>query len=105
MNDEIGPHSGTPYRLPQPIPPRQLSGRYHMGLCVRGALKNWTKRDYRNAMKWMTQDGSRFLSPEGVKEALLDELSQGHEFIPYGECDNWDWKSGCLGHAIESNGA
>jgi hypothetical protein len=35
-----------------------------------------------------------------VENALLEELSQGHENMPMGDCDNFDDKKGCLGHKI-----
>jgi hypothetical protein len=34
-------------------------------------------------------------------DKLMDELAQGHEAIPFSECDNWDWKTGCKGHECE----
>lgn len=68
----------------------------HMGLSVRGALTNWKLRDFRGMFK--AEDG-RTMTPQEAKATLLDELSQGHEVIPYGKCDNWDWKKGCQGHS------
>lgn len=66
-----------------------------MGLSVRGALLNWSDQDLVAMLK--REDGSK-LTPREAKERLLDQLAQGHEKIPMGECDNWDWKEGCLGH-------
>ena len=43
------------------------------------------------------RDG-RSMSPDEARDALFDELSKGHDFIPLGECDNFDYKSGCQGH-------
>lgn len=71
----------------------------HVGLSVRGALR-WGKREFRDALKWMRKDGGTpFGNVEELREALMDELAQGHEVIPCGPCDNWDWKTGCKGHA------
>ena len=70
----------------------------HMGLSVRGALR-WGKREMKSALKWMTTDGKRFGSIEELREALMDQIAQGHEVLPYGEpCENWDWKEGCQCH-------
>jgi len=28
----------------------------------------------------------------------MDLLSEGKEVIPIGQCDDWDYKTGCRGH-------
>jgi hypothetical protein len=68
---------------------------YHMYLNVRGALL-WPK----SKLKGMLVDKTtgRYLTPDEARNALMDELSKGHEVIPIGECDNFDFKRGCLGH-------
>ena len=43
------------------------------------------------------EDG-RPMTVEETKAVLLDELEQGHTVIPYGDCDNFDYKTGCMGH-------
>lgn len=69
----------------------------HVSQSVRGALR-WSPREFRAATEWITKsDGSRF-TPEGLREALMDELAQGHEFLPMGECEGFDPKTGCPGH-------
>lgn len=70
----------------------------HMGISVRGALK-WSKAELRKALLWMKKDGGKpFASVAELRQALEAELAQGHEVIPYGNCDNWDFKDGCQGH-------
>jgi hypothetical protein len=32
--------------------------------------------------------------------ALCDELVKGRRVLPCGECDNFDFQKGCLGHQI-----
>jgi hypothetical protein len=72
----------------------------HICQSVTGPLRNWTKREWKAATKWMLKpDGSQF-TPDGLKDAFLRELAQGHEVIPIGECDNFDYKTGCRGHHI-----
>lgn len=68
---------------------------YHMSIDVRGALKNWTARESRGCRN---ASGSRMTLLE-IKELLMDHLAAGHEVIPFGRCDNFDWRSGCQGHA------
>ena len=69
--------------------------RYHMGVDVRGALMRWRAKEWRGVCK---RDNGTPMTPQEAKQAFLDELAQGHEIIPYGRCDNWDWKQGCQGH-------
>lgn len=71
---------------------------FHMCLDVRGALTNWKESDFRGMFK---RDDGKTMTPEEAKAVLLEELSQGHNFIPYGKCDNFDHKEhGCLGHPV-----
>jgi hypothetical protein len=70
----------------------------HFCISVRGMLKwdkSTTKRNMRDIKK---DDGSRFKSVGEFKEYLLNELLKGHEVLPLGNCDNFDFKTGCLGH-------
>jgi hypothetical protein len=46
-------------------------------------------------------DGSPMTNRE-AREALLDELQQGHVVIPCGQCNNFDYSGvGCLGHPVK----
>ncbi len=71
----------------------------HMCLSVKGALTNWSKADMRRNASSFTVDGKKLSTAEQVKNFLLDQLAEGHEVLPFGECDNFDWKTGCRGHA------
>jgi hypothetical protein len=45
------------------------------------------------------EDGTRYTSVHEFRNALMDELSQGHEVIPMGDaCEGFDYRSGCPGH-------
>ena len=70
----------------------------HICLDVKGFLKNAPKRQYRGMF---LHDDGRQMTPEEAKDHLLDALAQGNEFLPFGKCDNFDPKSGCLGHPVE----
>jgi hypothetical protein len=69
----------------------------HLCLSVRGAL-NQTKAEMKRMAESITVDGKQLKTADEVRGFLLDELSQGHEMLPFGECDNFDWKTGCRGH-------
>ena len=71
--------------------------KIHCCMSVRGAL-NWSKRELKTNCKWITKnDGSKF-TPEELREEFMNELAKGHEVIPMGPCDNFDFKTGCKGH-------
>jgi hypothetical protein len=70
---------------------------YHLCLDVKGFLTTAKKSQYRRMLKHL--DG-RYMTPDEVKSALLDELARGHLVIPVGECTNFDFsRGGCLGHS------
>lgn len=71
---------------------------FHMGINVRGCLK-WPVKDFKRLVKGMKFSDGRVMTPDQARDALLDELSKGHEVIPFGPpCDAWDYKTGCQGH-------
>lgn len=82
-----------------------MTTRVHMGFSVRGAL-NWDRR-YAKRMLNCTydKDGNRFPTVDAMRNALMDELAQGHEVLPMGDCDAWDYKKGCPGHKTDDEGA
>jgi len=71
--------------------------RVHMCMSVRGAL-NWDKATLKRNARGMSDPYGNPMTPDQVRNALMDELAQGHEVIPLGECDNFDFKTGCKGH-------
>lgn len=68
---------------------------YHACIDVRGAL-NWPKKRLKLLLK-DAETGKR-ATAEQAKDFLMDCLSEGKEVIPFGECDNFDFKEGCQGH-------
>lgn len=73
----------------------------HLCLSVRGALTNWTRRDFANLL---THNDGRKATAEEAKAYLLEELSKGHEVIPIGPpCEGFDYSGGgCPGHPSEA---
>lgn len=69
----------------------------HLSLSVRGALLNWSDRQFEGVF---SHDDGRPMTMNEAKNALLDELAKGHEVIPCSpDCDNFDFGGkGCLGH-------
>lgn len=73
----------------------------HMAQSIIGPLTNWNQSDWKRATNWITRpDGSRYTHAE-LKAEFQSELAKGHEVVPIGECDNFDFKRGCRGHPAE----
>lgn len=71
----------------------------HMCISVRGMLAWNTTETKRNLKSITKSDGTRYTSIHEFRNALMDELSQGHEVIPMGDaCEGFDYKKGCPGH-------
>ena len=75
----------------------------HMCLDVRGALKTMTRRELASMFK---HDDGRKMTADEARDALMDELSKGHEVIPFSKaCEGFDYSGGgCPGHAVTANG-
>lgn len=70
---------------------------YHMHIEVRGALK-WPKSRLKGMFR--NKETGKHLTPDEVRELLMDHLTEGHECIPCGPCDNFNHgkDGGCMGH-------
>lgn len=68
--------------------------RHHMRLCVRGAIRN-------QMFGGLQHNDGRPMTRDEAFDALCDCLKAGKEYVPIGECDNWDDEKGCLGHPCE----
>jgi hypothetical protein len=71
-----------------------------MSQSVTGPLRNWTKKDWKSATRWMQKDDGSKFSPDELKDFFLEQLAQGREVLPIGVCDNFDFKKGCQGHDV-----
>lgn len=77
-----------------------MTTNYHMSQSITGPLMNWKKADWKRGTKYMTRDDGSTYTPDELKAVFLKELALGHECVPIGECDNFDWKKGCQGHPV-----
>lgn len=68
----------------------------HMALDVRGGLQN--AKMLKGAI---TVDGHTLNTVREIREFLQSELDMGHEKLPMGDCDCFDYKKGCPGHVVE----
>jgi hypothetical protein len=79
-----------------------MSHVIHMCISVRGVLSR-TDRDL--VKEWghgaLSHKGKKLYTAMEIREAFFDELAEGHEVIPLGKCDNFDYKTGCRGHEMD----
>lgn len=72
--------------------------RIHMCVDVEGAIINLSRSRARMAGGYRHDDGREMTREEAIS-ALLDEVRKGHRVIPMGSCDDFDYQTGCRGHA------
>jgi hypothetical protein len=71
----------------------------HMCADIRGMLNNYTRKG--SLKNTFTDETGHKLSHEEAREYLYDCLAKGWKVIPMGECDNFDYQTGCKGHRVE----
>jgi hypothetical protein len=76
-----------------------MSTTIHICISVREMLA-WSTTEIKRQLRSMTKsDGTRFASVDEFRNALMDEIAQGHEALPLGPaCEGFDYKTGCPGH-------
>lgn len=46
----------------------------------------------------ITTDGKTLKTAAEVREFLRGQLALGRKYLPCGDCDNFDYQTGCKGH-------
>ena len=69
----------------------------HMCSDIRGMLRNHTRK---NSLDNIFRDAKtgRSIGDAEAREYLYDCLAKGWRVIPLGDCDNFDYQTGCKGH-------
>jgi hypothetical protein len=80
--------------------PSVKRSRVHMCLCISGALKNMSDRQLRGLF---TRDDGTAPTAREARDYLRLEQAKGREVLPIGDCDNFDYKTGCRGHEYQEN--
>ena len=70
--------------------------RIHLCLDIEGGIIN--AKELRGCIK---VDGKTLNTVKEVRDFLKGQLAMGRRVLPYGECDNFDYQTGCKGHIIE----
>lgn len=73
-----------------------MARRIHLHVSVDGALRN--PEPYIGAVK---VDGKTLNTRAEVKAFFEYQRAMGRKLLPLGECDNFDYETGCRGHEIE----
>lgn len=70
--------------------------KVHMCIDLKGVIKNkFGKKSLKGL--FTRQDGTECTHNEAM-DYLLECLGKGWKVIPMGECDNFDYQTGCKGH-------
>lgn len=69
---------------------------HHCCLDIAGGIKN--ARMLRNCI---TVDGRLLRTEKEVRAFLREQQALGRRVLPMGDCDNFDYQTGCLGHPRE----
>lgn len=70
--------------------------RFHCCLDISGGIKN--ARMWRNCI---TVDGRLLRTEKEVRAFFREQQAMGRRVLPLGDCDNFDYQTGCLGHPAE----
>lgn len=70
--------------------------RYHMQLDISGGIKN-----ARMLCNCITVDGRLLQTEKEVRAFLKEQQAMGRRVLPMGDCDNFDYQTGCKGHPVE----
>ena len=68
----------------------------HMTVDIAGAL-TWSDGDLVNLF---SDEHGKAQPAKNIREYLREQLSLGRKRLPVGECDNFSYEEGCLGHPI-----
>jgi hypothetical protein len=76
---------------------QQTIAQQHMCLSIKGALNNAKYKKNHTKSYADNDDGSPMTYGE-LKEFLTQSLAEGKRVLPMGDCDNFDYQTGCRGH-------
>ena len=71
--------------------------RRHLSLNIDGAIRN--AKMYKGCI---TVDGRVLNTVEEIRAFLYEQKGMGRKVLPCGDCDNFDYQKGCLGHQGEA---
>ena len=72
-----------------------MKTKHHMCLEISGAIKN-----PQMFIGNITVDGKTLYSVPEIVNFFQSQLDMGRRVLPCGDCDNFDYQKGCLGHEV-----
>lgn len=69
----------------------------HCCLDIEGGIKH-----AKDLIGCITVDGRTLTSTDEIKAFLRQQLEMGRRVLPCGDCNNFDYQTGCLGHKEET---
>lgn len=74
-----------------------MSTIIHMSMDIIGALRRMENQRAKTKSCFFNDDGTQATVGQ-ARIFLYEELSKGRKVLPVGECDNFCYEKGCLGH-------
>ena len=71
--------------------------RRHLSLNIDGAIRN-----AKMLKGCITVDGRVLNTVEEIRAFLYEQKGMGRKVLPCGDCDNFDYQKGCLGHQVKA---
>lgn len=68
----------------------------HCCLDIEGGIKN-----AKSLIGCITVDGHILMDVREIKAFLREQLEMGRRVLPCGDCDNFDYQTGCQGHQLK----
>ena len=69
----------------------------HMSLNIDGGIQN-----ARLLKGCITVDGRVLNTVKEIRAFLYEQKAMGRKVLPMGDCDNFDYQTGCMGHQVEA---
>lgn len=70
----------------------------HCCLDIKGGIMN-----ARMLKGVITVDGHTLNTVKEIRGFLQEQLDMGRKVLPMGDCDNFDYQTGCKGHVVEGS--
>ncbi len=70
--------------------------KWHVCLDIAGGIKN-----AKSLCGCIEVDGKTLDTVKDVRAFLRKQLAMGRRVLPVGECDNFDYQTGCKGHPVK----
>lgn len=75
-----------------------MTTRHHCSLYIESALKN--AEQFVDCIE--DENGNTLDTIEKVRAFFKEQQAMGRKVLPYGDCDNFDYETGCKGHTIDN---